>query len=486
MKFIVKVFPEIMMKSNSVRKRFMQVLSGNIRQVLLTIDETVAVVQHWDFIEVRHRDETKFIALSEQLQRISGIHHILHVEEIHFNTLDDIFEYTYQEVGQLLTNKTFCVRVKRRGNHDFNSMDVMRYVGGRLNQSIDSASVKLQNPDITVNIEIDGDKMMFVKNRWQGLGGFPMSTQEDVLSLISGGFDSSVASFLFMRRGSRVHYCFFNLGGQTHEMGVKQMAYHLWQRYGLSHKVKFVAVDFEPVVAEILQTIDDGQMGVVLKRMMVRVASRIAQRMNIEAIVTGEALGQVASQTLTNLRMIDEVSECLILRPLITHDKEEIIKLAEKIGTFEIASSMPEFCGVISKSPTVKARADRLAKEESKFNFEVLQTAIDTAHTYQIRALADVTKDDIVLPQSVSQVGDDEIVIDIRSPDDVDDLPLVIAGVDSERIFTIAFYKLTQEFAKLDMTKTYLLYCQQGVMSGLQATQLLANGYKNVKVLRLG
>lgn len=100
------------------------------------------------------------------------------------------------------------MRVKRRGKQDFTSIDVERYVGGGLNQHISSAKVKLNQPDITVNLEIENDKVILVKSRIQGIGGFPIGTQEDVLSLISGGFDSGVSSYMLMRRGCRVHYCF--------------------------------------------------------------------------------------------------------------------------------------------------------------------------------------------------------------------------------------------------------------------------------------
>ncbi|EHC61981.1 Thiamine biosynthesis protein ThiI, partial [Salmonella enterica subsp. enterica serovar Inverness str. R8-3668] len=106
------------------------------------------------------------------------------------------------------------------------------------------------------------------------------------------------------------------------------MAHYLWNRFGSSHRVRFVAINFEPVVGEILEKVDDGQMGVVLKRMMVRAASKVAERYGVQALVTGEALGQVSSQTLTNLRLIDNVSDTLILRPLISYDKEHIINLA--------------------------------------------------------------------------------------------------------------------------------------------------------------
>lgn len=122
-------------------------------------------------------------------------------------------------------------------------------------------------------------------------------------------------------------------------------------------------------MAEILEKIDDGQMGVVLKRMMVRAASRVAERYGVQAIVTGEALGQVSSQTLTNLRLIDNATDTLILRPLITHDKENIINIARQIGTEDFARTMPEFCGVISKNPTVKAVKAKIEAEEEKFDF---------------------------------------------------------------------------------------------------------------------
>lgn len=477
MKYIIKLHPEIMMKSNSVRKRFVKILAGNLRNTLKPLDETVVVVQHWDYIEVRHRDTSARLHILDKMQCTSGIHHVLEVEVSPFTDLHDIFEQTLPKVKDSLVDKTFCVRVKRRGTHPFTSMDVAKYVGGRLNQAIASAKVQLKNPDITIKIEIEQDNMFFIKARHDGMGGFPMSTQEDVLSLISGGFDSGVASHEFIRRGSRVHYLFFNMGGRTHEIGTKQMAYQLWQRYSSSHKVRFTTVNFESVVGEILTKIDDGQMGVVLKRMMMRVASVIAQKNRIHAIVTGEALGQVASQTLTNLAMIDKASDVLVLRPLITKDKAEIIAAAEKIGTAEIAKSMPEFCGVISKSPTVKAVEHKLIATESDFDFGVLQHAIDTAMTIDIRTIANQASD-IHAIDTAHAIGKDDVVIDIRATDESDDDPLDVPHI------CIPFYKLATDFDTLDESKTYLLYCKKGVMSGLQAVYLKDKGYDNVKVLR--
>lgn len=240
-----------------------------------------------------------------------------------FTSLHDIFEQTLPLWREALEGKTFCVRVKRRGKHEFTSIEVERYVGGGLNQHIETARVKLTDPDVTVNLEIENDRLLLVKGRYEGIGGFPIGTGEDVLSLISGGFDSGVSSYMLMRRGCRVHYC-FNLAAPPMRLA-SAVAHYLWNRFGSSHRVRFVAINFEPVVGEILEKVDDGQMGVVLKRMMVRAASKVAERYGVQALVTGEALGRVSSQTLTNLRLIDNVSDTLILRPLISHDKEHII-----------------------------------------------------------------------------------------------------------------------------------------------------------------
>ena len=482
MKFIIKLFPEIMIKSDSVRKRFIKILTSNIRNVLLRETENVAVIRNWDFIEVRAKVAEEAPMVLDLLQRTPGIHHILEVEEYPFETMHDIFEQTLAQVRSQLEGKTFCVRVRRKGKHEFRSLDVERYVGGGLNQHIESARVKLTQPDVTIRIDIEHDKMLLVKARHEGLGGYPIGTQEDVLSLISGGFDSGVSSYMLIRRGSRVHYCFFNLGGAAHEIGVKQMAYHIWSCYSTSHKVRFVAINFENVVGEILEKVDNGQMGVVLKRMMVRAASKVAQRFDIQAIVTGEALGQVSSQTLTNLRLIDKAADTLVLRPLITHDKEQIIAMAKTIGTDDIAKSMPEFCGVISKNPTVKAIESRILEEEGHFNFDVLEEAVQQAQYLDIREIAQQTEQEVTSVETTSELGENDVILDIRSPEETEESPFTLEGVT---VKVLPFYKLSSQFGSLDQSKQYLLYCQRGVMSKLQALYLKENGFSNVKVFRM-
>ena len=483
MKFIVKLFPEIMMKSKPVRTRFTKMLETNIRNVLKKVDESAKVKREWDKIMVLVPEgrEDLVEVFAERLGCIPGIAHVLQVSESQFESVDDIYQQTLAVYKEELAGKTFCVRVKRVGDHDFKSIEVERYVGGGLNQFTEAAGVKLKNPDMTINLEIDKESLYLVNKRIPGLGGYPMATQEDVLSLISGGFDSGVSSYQFIKRGSRTHYCFFNLGGDQHEIGVKQVAYHLWQKYGESHKVKFISVPFDAVVTELLEKIDNGQMGVILKRMMMRAAAKIANKMGIQALVTGEAMGQVSSQTLTNLNVIDRCTEQLVLRPLIAMDKQDIINISRHIGTEDLSKTIPEYCGVISQRPTVKAVLSKIEAEELKFSEDLIERVVEAAVMIDIKEIATNTETKITATETISDINSGEIIIDIRAPEEEEQSPLEIIGVE---VKVIPFFKLATKFTDLDKSNTYLLYCDRGVMSKLQALYLQEQGYENVKVYR--
>ncbi|GAA5139024.1 tRNA uracil 4-sulfurtransferase ThiI [Thalassotalea piscium] len=483
MKFIVKLQAEITIKSRPVRKRFTKILESSVKNVLRRIDEQVTTRVNWDNIEVNTKNNTpeNRLALIEALKCIPGVPAFLEVQQMEFTDLHDIFEKTLAVHAKTIENKTFCVRAKRTGKHEFKSLDVEQYVGGGLNQHVESAKVQLRKPDVTVRLEIKNNVLNVVSNTFKGLGGFPIATQEDVLSLMSGGFDSGVASYQMIKKGSRTHFCFFNLGGSAHEVGVKQVSYYLWDKFGASHRTKFYAVDFEPVVAEILEKIENGQMGVVLKRMMMRAAAKIAESRGIQSLVTGESLGQVSSQTLTNLNVIDRVTETLILRPLVAYDKQEIIDIAREIGTEDFAKTIPEYCGVISKKPTVKAVLSKVEKEEENFDFSILDRVVAQMRVSDVRDIGQETEAEITAVETVGEITANEIVVDIRSPEEEDENPLIIDGIEVKHI---PFYKLSTQFGDLDNSKQYLLYCDKGVMSKLQALYLIDNGFTNVKVYR--
>ncbi|MEQ9022515.1 MAG: tRNA uracil 4-sulfurtransferase ThiI [Pseudomonadales bacterium] len=376
MHFIVKPFPEIFVKSLPVRKRLTRMLANNMKHLFREIDGAQI---HSDFekLEVSIPDgEGNRDRAIEILLSIPGINQFSETLNFNFDSLEHIAEICQAHIAERIIDKTFVVRVKRSGKQEFKSTDVERYVGGYLLHNTDAKAVDLHTPDVRVQLEIRQQNLFIIGQTWMGLGGFPLGSQEKVLSLISGGFDSSVASYLATRRGLVTHYLFFNLGGRAHEIGVKEVAHYLWQKYSRSHPVKFITVPFEDVVNEILVNIPKSYMGVALKRMMLRAAEKIAKEYEFKALVTGESIAQVSSQTLANLAVIDSISDMLVLRPLSTMDKIEIIKIARSIGTEDFAASMPEYCGVISRKPTTSARHHIIEDAETSFDFSILDDAV--------------------------------------------------------------------------------------------------------------
>ncbi|ACE82659.1 tRNA uracil 4-sulfurtransferase ThiI [Cellvibrio japonicus] len=482
MHFIVKVFPEIIIKSPPVRKRFIKQLRDNLRVLLNNLGVSIDVQRDWEKIEIRcpEADELITAQVSEVLAHTPGIANFALIQDYPLADLESIFRHTLRHWGDALAGKRFCVRVKRAGKHEFTSVQVEQYVGGGLLEHTRAAGVDLHHPEVTVPLEIKGERLWVITRKTQGLGGFPLGAQDPVLSLISGGFDSTVSTYLCIKRGLRAHYCFFNLGGRAHEIGVKEVAYYLWNKYGASHRVKFVTVPFEEVVREILEKVDNAYMGVTLKRMMLRAAEKVAESLEIPALVTGESVAQVSSQTLINLNAIDRAIDMLVLRPLATMDKGDIIDISRKIGTESFAASMPEYCGVISVNPTTKARMHKVEREEAKFDMAILERAIAERRAQNIDEIVEELDQDLAVPV-VDVVQPGQALIDIRHPDEEEANPLRVSGVD---ILKIPFYRLNNQFAQLDTGKQYFLYCQKGVMSQLHAANLKDAGHTNVGVYR--
>lgn len=482
MHFVVKYFPEITIKSPPVRKRLCNQLQRNLRRLLKPVSGGVEVRGRWDRIDVvlPDADEATARRAAEVFATTPGIAYFAQALMVDFHGLDDLGSQVLDIWRDHLPDKSFCVRAKRSGTHDFTSVDVERNVGAVLNRGCETARVQLKNPDVTVRLEVLEQQCYVLVSHQPGLGGFPLGTQDAVLSLMSGGFDSTVASYLTTKRGLSTHFCFFNLGGRAHELGVKEVSYYLWQKYAASHEVTFVSVPFEEVVSEILTTIHHSQMGVVLKRMMLRIASRVAEEMQIQALVTGESVAQVSSQTLANLSVIDSVTDTLVLRPLVTMDKGDIINLSRQIGVEEFAANMPEYCGVISQKPTTRATLARVEKEEANFDWEKLEQAFHQRRSLPISAVAQ-SADDVPEVTIASEPVKGAVIIDIRHPNEEENCPLSVPAGGIKRI---PFYQLNSQFPQLEADVQYLLYCDKGVMSRLHAAHLKDSGFVNVGVYR--
>ncbi len=475
-KFIIKLFPEIMVKGSSAKRQMIGQLYNNVTTLLKRIDKDIDIKKFLDKIEVtthtKHTNEVK-----NTLLNTPGIETLLEVIQFDgMRKLDDIKRKVAEVIAPKLDGKTFVVRAKRSGSHDFKSVDIERVVGGHLKANSNAKGVDLHNPDIKVMLEVVENKLNIITSKHKALGGFPIGTQGDILSLMSGGFDSTIASYLSIKRGIKTHFIFFNLGGAAHEIGVKQVALYLWSKFSSSHRVKFITIPFEDVVTEIFRSIPPSYMGVMLKRIMLQASEKIADEMGIDALLTGESVAQVSSQTLRNLSLIDQATNKLVLRPLAMMNKPEIIDIADKIGTKHFAESMPEYCGVISQNPVTHGSFKRIDKVAKQFNYEVLEKAVKDAKKIYVDEIAeDINKTSTT--QIVHTLSDNDVVIDIRGKDEPINL--------SVKTLNIPFYDLKKEFTKLPKDKTYLLYCDKGIMSQLHAQYLKDQlNVKNIKVYR--
>jgi len=475
-KFILKLFPEIMVKGSSAKRQMVGQLYNNLLKLMGEIHSDIAVRKFSDKVEVVTPIEV-VDHVRIRLLNTSGIEQVL--EALQFDnmmTLDTIKEKVCEIVTSGIKDKTFVVRAKRTGTHAFNSSEMERVVGGYTLAHSSAKGVDLHHPEVTVRIELINNQLNIITQKHVGLGGYPIGTQGDVLSLMSGGFDSTVASYLTMKRGLKTHFIFFNLGGIAHEIGVKQVSFFLWNKFGASHRVKIISVPFDDVLTEIFRSTPETYMGVTLKRLMLMASEKIAKEMEIDALVTGESVAQVSSQTLRNLALIDQASSMLILRPLATMNKPEIIDIASKIGTQKFAENMPEYCGVISKNPITHGSFKRMEREAKRFDYSVLDKAVEDAKSiYVDEVIDDVTTDTAI--EVITEVNNDFIVIDIRGEQE----PIAL----SCETLNIPFHKLKTEFKKLPQDKEYLLYCEKGVMSQLHA-QYLRDSEKreNVRVYR--
>ncbi len=479
MQFVVKYFSEIVMKSKPVRRQFVRQLEENLRAVLRAIDPDVVLQRSWDKVRVSSglKDPQVQARLVHAMCNTPGVTLVLEVHEHRLGEFDSIVDQVLPVYASRLAGCTFAVRCRRSGQHAFTSLDVERAVGAALLARSGASGVNLTQPQVTVELEISGQTVFVVAERHRGLGGYPVGSLDPVLSLLSGGFDSPVASYLAMKRGMRTHFLFFQLGGRDQELAVREVALHLWQKYGGNQYVQFITVPFEEVVAELLDKVHDSYMGVVLKRMMLRVADRLADELRVHALVTGECIAQVSSQTLRNLSVIDRVTDRLVLRPLIATDKADIIAIAEKIGTAVFAASMPEYCGVISVRPTTRAKLDRVKAQEQCFDMTVLDRAFANRRQTRIDRLAEeeLQRADVEVLSVPLAHG---TIIDIRHPDEEELAPLKL----HVPVLKIPFYQLLSRATELKAGGTYMLYCGQGIMSRLHASHLLVERKLDIKV----
>lgn len=457
---IVRPAPEMQLKSWQTRRRFRNILMNNLRAALGEIPHEIRVDQGRLLLRTPAVE-----AASERLEHVFGVASYSPVEMVVEPTVEALCEAARDRLADVIRGRTYAVRCKRHGGARLSTRKVEQQVGAALNPF---GTVNLDEPDVRVAVDLVEDGAWVFTQRRPGPGGVPLGVQDRAVTLMSGGFDSAVAAWYTMRRGVGTDYVFCNLGGATHENMVTRIAHRLATDWAIGDRPRLFVVDFLPVVADMRERLPGEVWQVVLKRLMYRAGESVARRIGAQALVTGEALSQVSSQTLSNLNSIDVASNLPVLRPLIGFDKTEIMKLARRIGTYQLSEGVPEFCALSLSKPLVASRRGRIDREEEKLDHSVLEQAVAEAREID---LAGLSEDDLIEPDVLTDtIAADAEVIDCQPPRRFRDwhLPGATNYPPDE---------LARRYESLPKDRPYLLYCLRGANAPVLAERMQRAGF---------
>ena len=278
----------------------------------------------------------------------------------------------------------------RRGDKDFKltSQEMSLDIGGYLvSQVKDKIAVDVRNPEVKIHCELRQNHVMVYSDTIPGYGGLPLGTNGRAMSLLSGGIDSPVASWMVAKRGMElecIHFHSYPFTSEKSQEKVRDLAQILAKYCG---RVRLHKVNMLEIQKAIGLNCKDEEMTIISRRFMMRIAERVAESRHCDALVTGESIGQVASQTIQGLTCTNASVKMPVFRPLIAMDKTEIIEVAQKIGTFETSILPEEDCCTVfyPKKPVIKPKLDRIEKSENKLDVEkLIQDAIDNIEVEDI------------------------------------------------------------------------------------------------------
>src|SRR5581483_7748696 len=421
---------------------FLHRLQGNLESALASTGLRYKIEREWS----RFLVEAPAAAALDVLPNVFGISSLSPVERRPWRTMDDLVATGEELFASRVEGKTFAVRARRSGDKrfiPFRSADLDRALGGRLFAR--SKGVDLAHPEVAVQVEVrQGEALWFTAS----VDG------RRALALVSGGFDSAVAAWLIAKRGVRLDYLFCNLGGASHRQSVLEVMKLVAERWSFGYRPKLHAVDLQPTVERLQAETDPRLWQVVLKRLMLHAANAVAKVTRAEALGTGEAVGQVSSQTLRNLRAITEVAELPVLRPLIAADKEEIVALARRIGTYELSATVAEYCALQAKRPATHAKVGAVRGEEAKLDLDAIARAVAAREVIDLKALDAAAVVDPGLAVNTIPAG--ASVVDLRSA-------AAFAAWHWPGAVHHDYFTALRGWPQWDRTRTWVLYCEVGL-----------------------
>ena len=348
---------------------FLNQLKKNVLFALKDLDVGIKFDKGRMFITL---NQDNFDEVSDKLKNVFGIHEY----DIAYKLKEKDFEEIAKVILELVKDKefkTFKVLTKRSDKkYPISSMEFSRKIGGVLLKNIDDIKVDVHNPELLVNIEIRIDGIYIYFNSERGIGGYPVGVLGKGLLMLSGGIDSPVAGYLAIKRGVKLEALYFENPPHT-SLEAKNKVLELARKLALyNNDIKVHIINFTEIQQAILQNCPHEYLITIMRRMMYRISEIVARNNRCKVIVNGESIGQVASQTLTSMNVINEVVKIPVIRPVACFDKLEIIDLAKQIDTYETSILPYEDCCTIfvPDHPVINPEFDKAREYEKLIPYE--------------------------------------------------------------------------------------------------------------------
>ncbi|SKA92452.1 thiamine biosynthesis protein ThiI [Clostridium sp. USBA 49] len=376
---LVKYAPEIFLKGLN-RNKFEKKLKENIKKVLEDTDYEFVIDQGRWFIYSEDIEE-----IIDKVIKVFGISEICIVTEVEAS-MEEIKKQAVEEIKE--SNPLNFKVETNRANKKFpgTSMDISREVGAYILKNVPNVSVKINKPECIINVEIR-EKAYVYSKRIKAVGGLPYGMNGSTMLMLSGGIDSPVAGYMMARRGVEVSCVYFHSHPYTSERAkekVKQLAAILSNFTG---STTLYVVPFTDIQMSIIENCREDELTIIMRRFMMRIACILAEKLKIQSVTTGESIGQVASQTMEGLIVSTDVADRPVFRPLIAMDKQDIMDISRKIGTYETSILPYEDCCTIfvPKHPKTKPVLDKIVKEETKLEVErLVEEAVNNVEIYNL------------------------------------------------------------------------------------------------------
>ncbi len=464
MRVLLRFSSDLCTKSRGTRRHFQRRLTANLRDALRTTGRPFVVDAGWSRTTVTTDDP----GAVEILARVHAIHSLSVVDRHPWSKLEDIVEVGADLFVSRVRDRKFAVRARRSGSRRsqiaFSSGELETRLGARLLDA--SAGVDLDNPEVTVRVDVSPDHADFYTHTDNGPGGLPLGVEGRGLALVSGGFDSAVAAWLMLRRGVALDYLFFNLGGQAHRLGVLKVMQVIAENWSYGTRPRLMEVDFQPVVSAIQAAVTPRYWQVVLKRLMFEAAEEIAERHRLPVLVTGEAVGQVSSQTIDNLRAIEEGIDRPVLRPLVTYNKDEIVTLARRIGTFNLSARVGEYCAILPDRPATRSTVEKVSEEAARVDHLIVERSMAEPIIYRLR---DLDLSTLTIGLETETLPADAVLIDLRPRADFD-------RWHPDGAVHLEFGQAIKAYPSFAPEATYVTYCDLSLKSAHLAEVMQEQG----------